>query len=97
MFTTEVGVISIHVTALTLLTKSLKPLPMVKEKLSQQGEKQVYDAFTDPEQRYRQRYVDLIVNPSVRETFKKRTALVNSIRAYLNDKGCLAKGDISIG
>lgn len=89
VFTTEVGVISIHVTALTLLTKSLKPLPMVKEKLSQQGEKQVYDAFTDPEQRYRQRYVDLIVNPSVRETFKKRTALVNSIRAYLNDKGCL--------
>jgi lysyl-tRNA synthetase class 2 len=83
-FKTKTGETSIHVNELKLLTKSLRPLPVVKEK---DGE--VYDAFTDPEQRYRQRYVDLIVNPQVKETFLKRTLLTNSMRSFLNEKGYL--------
>ena len=89
VFTTQVGEISVHVTQLQLLSKSLRPLPIVKEATDDKGEKKVYDAFTDPEQRYRQRYVDLIVNPHVRDTFVKRTRLVNSMREYLNEKGYL--------
>jgi len=89
VFTTQVGEISIHVTELKLLTKSLKPLPIVKEKEDEEGNKKTYDAFSDPEQRYRQRYVDLIVNPTVREVFKQRTELMNTMREYLNDKGYL--------
>jgi len=89
VFTTKMGEISIHVNELQLLTKSLKPLPIVKEVKDEQGEVKTYDAFTDPEQRYRQRYVDLIVNPKVKETFKKRTQLINSIRNFLNDQGYL--------
>ncbi len=89
VFITKVGEISIHVTELNVLTKSLKPLPIVKESVDEAGNKQVHDAFTDPELRYRQRYVDLIVNPEIRETFKQRTQLVNSMRDYLNDKGYL--------
>jgi lysyl-tRNA synthetase class 2 len=87
VITTQLGEISIHVTSLTLLTKSLRPIPIVKREEDEQGNEKVYDAFSDPEQRYRQRYVDLIVNPEVRETFKKRTQLTNSIRGYLNNKG----------
>ena len=89
VFTTEVGEISIHVTELKLLTKSLKPLPIVKEAKDEDGNMKTYDAFTDPEMRYRQRYVDLIVNPEVRETFVKRTQLVNSMRNFLAEKGYL--------
>ncbi len=89
VFTTEVGEISIHVTKLTMLTKSLKPLPIVKTTEDSEGNVIVHDAFTDPEQRYRQRYVDMIVNPDVRKTFVKRTQMVNSIRKYLADKGYL--------
>src|SRR5687768_12499253 len=85
-FTTQTGEISIHVTGLTVLSKSLKPLPVVKETADEQGNVVRHDAFTDPEQRYRMRYVDLIVNPQVRETFVKRTQLVNSMREYLNAK-----------
>lgn len=88
-FKTEVGEISIHVTSLKLLTKSLKPLPIVKEATDEEGNTKVYDAFTDPEQRYRQRYLDLIVNPEIRDTFIKRTKLVNSIREYLAGMGYL--------
>ncbi|XWN34631.1 MAG: lysine--tRNA ligase [Roseivirga sp.] len=88
VFTTQMGVISVHVTQLTLLTKALKPLPIVKE-VEDQGTKKTYDAFTDPEQRYRQRYVDLIVNPQVRDTFAQRAQLIRSIRHYLEDQGCL--------
>lgn len=84
VFTTQMGETTIHVTELKLLAKSLKPLPIVKEK-----DDKVYDAFTDPDLRYRMRYVDLIVNPQVRETFRLRTKLVNSIREYLNAKGYL--------
>ncbi len=89
VFTTQVGEISIHVTSLKVLSKSLRPLPIVKEVEDEEGNKKTYDAFTDPEQRYRQRYLDLIVNPHIKETFKKRTQLVNTIRDFLNDKGYL--------
>lgn len=89
VFKTEVGEISIHVTELKMLTKSLRPLPIVKEAKDAEGNTKVYDAFTDPEQRYRQRYLDLIVNPEIRSTFVQRTKLVNSIREYLTDKGYL--------
>jgi lysyl-tRNA synthetase class 2 len=90
VFVTQVGETSIHVTELKLLAKALRPLPVVKEKVDEAtGEKVTYDAFTDPEQRYRQRYVDLVVNPHVRDTFIKRTQLVQSMRNYLNDKGYL--------
>ncbi|MEQ9298001.1 MAG: lysine--tRNA ligase [Cyclobacteriaceae bacterium] len=89
VFTTQTGEISIHVTSLKMLSKSLKPLPIVKETTDEEGNKKTHDAFSDPEQRYRQRYVDLIVNPQVRETFKKRTKLVNSMRDYLNNRGYL--------
>jgi lysyl-tRNA synthetase class 2 len=89
VFTTQVGEISIHVTELKLLTKSLKPLPIVKETTDADGNVTTYDAFTDPEMRYRQRYVDLIVNPEVRDTFVKRTRLVNSMRDFLAGNGYL--------
>ncbi|WP_436515406.1 lysine--tRNA ligase [Ekhidna sp. To15] len=89
VFKTEVGETSIHVTELKMLTKSLRPLPIVKETTDEEGNKKTYDAFTDPEQRYRQRYLDLIVNPEIRETFVQRTKLVNSIREYLAGKGYL--------
>jgi lysyl-tRNA synthetase, class II len=89
VFKTQVGEISVHVTELTLLTKSLKPLPIVKESEDEQGNVVKHDAFTDPEQRYRQRYVDLIVNPHVRKTFIQRTQLVNSMRSFLAGKGYL--------
>lgn len=85
VFTTQVGEISIHVTKLVMLSKSLRPLPMPKT----DAEGKVHDAFTDPEKRYRQRYVDLIVNPHVRDAFVKRTKLTNSMRSFLNEKGYL--------
>jgi lysyl-tRNA synthetase, class II len=83
-FKTQMGEISIHVTEFKVLTKSLKPLPVVKEK-----DGVLYDAFSDPEQRYRQRYVDLIVNPYVKDAFIKRTQLTNSMRSFLNNRGYL--------
>jgi lysyl-tRNA synthetase, class II len=89
VFTTQTGEISVHVTEFKLLTKALKPLPIVKETEDEHGNKVLHDAFTDPEQRYRQRYVDLVVNPHVKDTFIKRTKLVNSIREYLNNKSYL--------
>lgn len=84
IFRTKMGEISILVNELTVLCKSLKPLPVVKEK-----DGQVFDAFTDPEQRYRKRYVDLIVNPQVKDVFVKRTKLMNTMRQYLDTLGCL--------
>ena len=89
VFTTQTGEISIHVTDLTLLAKALRPLPVVKETADEQGGVTLHDAFTDPEQRYRMRYVDLVVNPHVRDAFVKRTRLVNSMREFLNRKGYL--------
>jgi lysyl-tRNA synthetase, class II len=85
-FSTQTGETSIHVTEFKVLAKSLKPLPIVKETEDEQGNTVKHDAFSDPEMRYRQRYVDLIVNPQIKETFIKRTKLVNSMREYLNNK-----------
>jgi lysyl-tRNA synthetase class 2 len=84
VFITQMGEISIHVKEFTLLSKSIRPLPIVKEK-----DGNTFDAFTDPEQRYRQRYLDLIVNPQIKDTFIKRTKLVNTMRNFLNEKGYL--------
>lgn len=89
VFTTQTGEISVHVKALKVLSKSLRPLPIVKEKVDESGNVKTWDAFKDHEQRYRQRYVDLIVNPEVRNTFVQRTRVINSIREFLNDKGYL--------
>ncbi|MDD5912298.1 MAG: lysine--tRNA ligase [Bacteroidales bacterium] len=83
-FITKTGQLSIHAKELTLLSKSLRVLPIVKEK---DGE--VFDAFSDPELKYRQRYVDLIVNPSVRDTFIKRSQIIATMREYFNEAGCL--------
>ncbi|MCS6973775.1 MAG: lysine--tRNA ligase [Cyclobacteriaceae bacterium] len=88
-FTTQTGEISIHVTEFKVLAKSLRPLPIVKETVDEQGNVIKHDAFSDPEQRYRMRYVDLIVNPEVRQVFVKRTRLINSIREYLNARDYL--------
>ncbi|MEZ5053528.1 MAG: lysine--tRNA ligase [Chitinophagales bacterium] len=84
-FKTKVGEISVHATGFTLLSKSLRPLPVVKK----DEEGNIFDAFTDPEMRYRQRYVDLVVNEQVRDTFIKRTKMMNSIREFLNGKNAL--------
>ena len=83
-FITQTGQLSVHAKELTLLSKSLRVLPIVKE---QDG--QVFDAFTDPELRYRQRYVDLIVNPQVKDVFVKRAKIIATMREYFNAAGCL--------
>lgn len=82
VFRTQMGEISVHAESLTVLAKSLRPLPIVKEK---DGE--IFDAFTDPELRYRQRYVDLVVNPAVKEIFRKRTQVYTSMRNFFNESG----------
>lgn len=84
VFRTQMGEISVHAEELTVLAKSLRPLPVVKVK-----DGVTYDGFTDPEQRYRQRYVDLIVNEGVKDTFVKRTKVFNSMREFLNGYGYL--------
>jgi len=84
VFITQMGEISIHVTEFKVLSKSLRPLPIVKEK-----DGQVFDAFTDPDQRFRQRYVDLIVNEKVKDTFIQRARVIRTMRDFLNDKGYL--------
>ena len=85
LFTTQVGEKTIMVKNFTVLSKSLKPLPLPKT----DNEGNIYDEFTDPELRYRQRYVDLIVNSEIKETFKKRTKIINIIRSFFNDKDYL--------
>ena len=82
VFRTQTGEISVHAREITLLSKSLKPLPVVKEK-----DGVVYDAFNDPELRYRQRYVDLLVNPEVKEIFRKRSKVVSTMRQVLDEAG----------
>ena len=84
VFKTKTGETSIHVRELSVLTKSLKPLPIVKE-----AEGQTFDAVTDPEFKYRQRYADLIINPQVKETFTRRTRMINAMRDFLNERGAL--------
>ena len=85
VFKTQVGEISIHIYGLTVLAKALKPLPVVKT----DADGKTHDAFADPEQRYRRRYVDLTVNDNVKATFIKRTKLFNAMRSFFNDKGYL--------
>ena len=84
VFRTQMGEISVHVEELTVLSKALKPLPVVKQK-----DGVTYDEFTDPEMRYRQRYVDLVVNEGVKDTFVKRTKIFNAMREYFNREGYL--------
>jgi lysyl-tRNA synthetase, class II len=84
VFRTKMGEISVHVKELTFLAKSLRPLPVVRE-----ADGHTFDAVTDPEFKYRQRYADLVINPSIKETFLKRTRLINSIRDFLNEHGAL--------
>ena len=84
VFKTQMGETTVHVDELTVLCKSIRPLPIVKEK-----DGVLYDAVTDPEMRYRQRYVDLIVNPQVRDVFRKRTQIIQSMRELFNSKGYL--------
>ena len=83
-FRTNTGELSVHCRKFTVLSKSIRPLPIVKEKDGQQ-----FDALTDPEVRYRQRYVDLVVNPKVREVFAKRAKIIATMREYFNEHGCL--------
>jgi lysyl-tRNA synthetase class 2 len=82
VFVTQMGETTVHVDEFTILSKSIRPLPVVKEK-----DGILYDAVTDPEMRYRQRYVDLIVNPHVRDVFRKRTRIIQSMRDLLNSRG----------
>ncbi len=84
VFLTKTGELSIHCKEFTLLSKSLRPLPIVKEK-----DGKVYDAFSDPELRYRQRYVDLIVNPQVKDVFIQRSKVISTMRQFFNERGYL--------
>lgn len=85
IFTTQTGEISLHVTELKILSKSIKPLPVVKR----DEEGNIYDGFTDPEMRYRQRYVDLTVNPDVKDVFVTRSKIITNMRRYFDDHGWL--------
>ena len=85
LFTTQVGEKTVMVKKFSMLSKALRPLPLPKK----DAEGKVYDEFNDPEQRYRQRYVDLVVNPKVKETFVKRTKITNTIRQFYNERGYL--------
>ncbi|MDX2128859.1 MAG: lysine--tRNA ligase [Chloroherpetonaceae bacterium] len=87
-FRTKMGEISVHAKSLALLAKSLRPIPVAKEQ-DVDGKKVIYDAFADKEMRYRQRYVDLIVNPQVREVFRKRSTIIQTMRRVMTDAGYL--------
>jgi len=90
VFKTRTGEISVHVSNFTILAKALRPLPVVKEEVHEAtGEKIVHDAFSDKELRYRRRYVDLIVNPHIRDTFRKRSKIITTIRKFCDDRGWL--------
>lgn len=89
VFKTKTGEISVHVKSLTLLSKSLRPLPVPKETTDEQGNKIVHDQFSDIELRYRQRYVDLLVNPQIKDVFSKRSKIISSLRNFLDSKGYL--------
>ncbi len=89
IFKTKTGEISVHARSFDVLAKSLRPLPIVKEKTDEKGEKVTYDPFSDKELRYRQRYLDLVVNPDVREVFLKRSSILKTMRKFLDDRGYL--------
>ena len=87
VFRTRMGEVSVHSKEIVILCKSLKPLPVAKEEVDEQGNKIVHDAFADVEMRYRKRYIDLIVNPEVKETFKKRSKVIATMRNYFDEQG----------
>ena len=87
VFRTKMGEVSVHARRMTLLSKSLRPLPVVKEKTDEKGNTVTFDPFADKELRYRQRYVDLVVNPGVREVFLKRSAIMRAIRSFFDGRG----------
>ncbi|HEX9253833.1 MAG TPA: lysine--tRNA ligase, partial [Ignavibacteriaceae bacterium] len=89
VFITKTGEISVHTRELKLLSKSLQPLPIAKEVVDEQGNKVIYDQFADKELRYRRRYVDLIVNPDIKDVFIKRSKIISAIRNYLDTSGYL--------
>ncbi len=89
VFKTKTGEISVHVTSMTLLTKSLRPLPIAKEIIDDTGNKVIFDQFADKELRYRQRYVDLVVNPDIKNIFVKRSKIISSLRRFLDSSGYL--------
>jgi len=89
VFRTKMGEVSIHASEIILLSKSLRPLPIAKEKVDEQGNKTVYDPFSDKELRYRQRYLDLAVNQNVRQVFIKRAKIISIIRRFLDERGYL--------
>ncbi|MBI5022234.1 MAG: lysine--tRNA ligase [Ignavibacteriales bacterium] len=89
VFKTKMGEISLHARKFEILSKSLRPLPIVKEKTDEAGNKTIFDPFSDKELRYRQRYVDLAVNSQVRDVFVKRALILRSIRKFLDDRGYL--------
>lgn len=89
VFKTRTGEISVHSKSLALLTKSVRPIPIAKETTDESGNKVIHDQFTDKELRYRQRYVDLIVNPEVKDVFVKRSKIITEMRKFLDEKGML--------
>ena len=89
VFRTKMGEVSVHTKALTMLCKSMHPIPTPKEETDEQGNTVVHDAFTDKEQRYRQRYIDLIVNPAVRDVFIKRAQIISAVRTFLDTRGMI--------
>lgn len=89
VFITGTGETTVYANEFVLLSKSLRPIPIPKEVETEEGETKVYDAFSDKEQRYRQRYLDLIVNPDVRDVFQQRSEMVQAMRNFMNDKGYL--------
>ncbi len=89
VFRTKMGEISVHANTIVLLAKSLRPLPIAKEKVDERGNKTVYDPFSDKELRYRQRYIDLVVNPRVKEVFIKRARIITTVRKVLDERGYL--------
>ncbi|HET6510626.1 MAG TPA: OB-fold nucleic acid binding domain-containing protein, partial [Candidatus Kapabacteria bacterium] len=90
VFRTRTGEVTIHVETFEMLAKALRPLPVVKEETDPEtGEKIVHDAFTDKELRYRQRYVDLVVNNQIRKTFRTRSKIISTIRRFFDEKGYL--------
>ena len=89
VFKTQMGEITIHVTGLKVLSKSVRPLPVVKETTDEEGDSTKYDVFSNKELKYRRRYIDLIVNPESREIFRKRSAIINEIRNVLNENNFL--------
>ena len=89
VFKTQMGETTIHVTSLKVLSKSVRPLPVVKETTDEEGDSTKYDVFSNKELKYRRRYIDLIVNPESRDIFRKRSAIINEIRSVLNEKNFL--------